>query len=138
MSKRAIVLTAAFLLLAVASSGLSAVDVDEALASTKAESGLAVNLSATPDGTFEKTLATGRELLCFDAETDEFRWTYQGPQDGGDLYRPIIARDLERVIVLEGPSPANKEKRGRWKGLFGGRYPAPVVDYIVAGSGEGR
>lgn len=76
--------------------------------------------------------AAGRELRCFDARTDELRWSYEAAEDRGDLYRPIIAADLGRVIVLEGPSPEDAQRRGKWKGLFGGRYPAPVVDHIVA------
>jgi len=76
--------------------------------------------------------AAGREVRCIDAKTGELRWSFEGPEGRGDLFRPIMATDLGLVFLMEAPAPEDAEKRGKWGGPFGGRYPGILCDYITA------
>ncbi|MFW6163196.1 MAG: hypothetical protein ACODAJ_10545, partial [Planctomycetota bacterium] len=73
----------------------------------------------------------GRALRRLDAETGEVRWEYTAPETHGHLYRPTVAADLGLIVLVEGPG-GETAKTLRWKGLFGGRYPSPIVNHVLA------
>jgi len=73
----------------------------------------------------------GRGLRCIEAASGRLLWELTVPEDQGYLYRPTIAPDLGLVFLLQGPDPQSAKKL-RWKGLFGGRYPGPIVEHILA------
>ncbi|MFP4058696.1 MAG: PQQ-binding-like beta-propeller repeat protein [Candidatus Brocadiia bacterium] len=73
----------------------------------------------------------GRRLRCLDAQTGELRWEYAAPEGQGHLYRPTLAADLGLVLLVQGPG-GEEARELHWKGLYGGRYPAPIVDHVLA------
>ncbi|MCG8583945.1 MAG: PQQ-binding-like beta-propeller repeat protein, partial [Pirellulales bacterium] len=73
----------------------------------------------------------GRIVVCFDTKTDARRWSYEHDRGMG-LARPIIAKDLNLLIVSENPGWRKFADRELRLGLFEGRYPGTNTDALLA------
>lgn len=76
--------------------------------------------------------AVDRGVRCIDAQSGALRWEYLAEEGRGNLYRPTIETQNGLLVLVEGPSPSDALARGQWKGLYGGRYPGPIVDHVLA------
>ncbi len=75
--------------------------------------------------------ADERNLVCFDAETDEVKWRYEHDR-GLALTRPIVAAEPGLLIVGDSPGWRRFENQERRINLFSGRYPGTQVDALLA------
>ena len=74
--------------------------------------------------------ANERTAVCFDAETDQLKWSYTHDRGMG-LSRPIVAEDLGLLVIGESPGWRKWENQELRMALFEGRYPGTRLDALL-------